>query len=44
MALWRADISKAAGRYGDQSFTEVVGRDIAAVIAGFSQFTSGVGN
>jgi hypothetical protein len=27
----------AAGTYGDRSFAEVVGRDIAALIAGYSK-------
>ncbi|MBW8709707.1 MAG: TetR/AcrR family transcriptional regulator, partial [Mycobacterium sp.] len=30
----------AAGTYGDRSFTEVVSRDIAALIAGYNQISA----
>jgi hypothetical protein len=43
-STFAGDANWVAGRYGDQSFAQVVGRDIAAVIAGFSQFTGGVGD
>jgi hypothetical protein len=39
-STFAGDANWVAGRYGDKSFAQVVGRDIA----GFSQFTGGVGD